>query len=143
MSMIGLCGDNCQFCPRYIAAQNGSIEEYVKVKELWIRLGLRSLGFPVEDMACHGCKPENKCAYKELRECVIKKGCKNCGLCDEYPCELIMSTFKKSEKLRSKAAKVCNKEEMNMLQKAFFLKKEYFDQICQKQRRKAFKYSKV
>jgi len=134
--MIGLCGDNCAYCPRYIATQNGGNSELEKVKELWVRLGLRDHAFPAEDMVCHGCFPENRCAYVELRACVNAKDCENCGSCDEYPCELITNAFDKSEKLKSQAAMVCNKEEMDMLQQAFFSKKEYFDHIHQKHRKK-------
>jgi hypothetical protein len=125
--MIGVCGDNCEYCPRYIATQNGSMNELEKVKELWVRLGLRSHDFPVEDMACHGCKPENKCAYTKLRACVSTKKYDNCGLCSEYPCDLINSAFEKSEKLKDRVNNVCTQEEKNILQKAFFSKKEYFD----------------
>lgn len=136
MNMIGICGDNCGYCPRYRATQNGSKVELEKARELWERLGLRDHDFPVEDMACRGCFPENKCAYAELRACVNAKGHENCGLCDEYPCKRIISVFKKSEKLKSHAAKVCTQEEMDILNKAFFSKKDYFDHIHQKHRKK-------
>ena len=135
MRMIGLCGDNCEYCPRYIATLNGGSIELEKVKELWVRLGLRGHAFPTEDIACYGCFPENKCAYAELRECVNEKDRENCGLCDDYPCEHITTAFDKSEILKSRAAKVCTREEMDMLQKAFFSKKEYFDNIHQKHKK--------
>jgi len=129
MSMIGICGDHCEYCPRYIATKSGKRVELEKAKELWVRLGLRDDDFPVEDIACHGCLPENKCVYTELCACVRAKSRKNCGLCNEYPCERINMVFNQSEKLRSKANKVCTQEEMDLLNKAFFSKKEYFDQI--------------
>lgn len=131
MNMIGICGDNCGYCPRYIATQDGRMIELEKVKKLWVSLGLRDPDFPVKDMACHGCLPKNKCAYAELRACVSAKALENCGLCNEYPCKLINSAFDKSEKLKSHANKVCTQEEMDMLQKTFFSKKEYFDRIHQ------------
>jgi hypothetical protein len=136
MNMIGICGDNCTYCPRYIATQNESTQELEEVKELWVRLGLRDPAFTVKDMTCHGCMPENKCAYRELPSCVSAKGVANCGFCDEYPCKLIRSAFDKSEKLKFHANKVCTQEEMDMLHKAFFSKKEYFDRIHQKHRYK-------
>jgi len=136
MNMIGICGDNCEHCPRYIATQLGSKIELEEVKELWVRLGLRDHNFPVEDMVCYGCRPENRCAYTELCACVNIKGHENCGLCDDYPCELITTAFDKSDQLKSKAIKVCTPEEMIMLQKAFFSKKEYFDHIHQKHQHK-------
>jgi len=129
LSPIGICGDNCSFCPRYIATQNRSAKELEKVKELWVRLGLRDLSFPAQDLACFGCKPENKCAYSELRACAREKGIDNCGLCAAYPCKLINAAFEKSEKLRSYATRVCTLEEMDMLHKAFFSKKQNLDQI--------------
>lgn len=127
MTMIGVCGDNCEYCPRYTATKNGSMSELEQVKELWVRLGLRPHDFPVEDMACHGCKPENKCAYTELRACVNAKKVDNCGLCSKYPCELINNAFGKSEKLKDLVNEVCTQEEKDLFQKAFFSKKEYFD----------------
>ena len=130
--MIGICGDNCTCCPRYIATKSGGKTELEKAKDLWVRLGLRDHDFSVHDMACHGCKPENKCAYVDLCKCVITKGLKNCGFCDEYPCKLINIVFDKSERLKSKAITVCNQEELDLLYKAFFSKKENIDLIHQK-----------
>jgi hypothetical protein len=134
MNMIGICGDNCEYCPRYRATQKGGMIELEKVKDLWVRLGLRDNRFPAEEMACNGCQPENKCAYPELCACVAGKAVENCGLCEEYPCNVIERVFDKSEKLKSRAVKVCTWEEMDMLQKAFFSKKEYFDQVHQKRK---------
>ena len=130
--MIGICGDNCTYCPRYIATQSGSIQELIKVKELWVRLGLRDPDFPAQDMACRGCIPKNNCAYNEICSCISAKALKNCGLCDEYPCQLINTAFEKSEKLKSHAYKICSQEEINLLNKAFFSKKDYFDSIHKK-----------
>ncbi len=129
MNMIGKCGDNCEYCPRYIATKSGSTTELEKVKELWVRLDLRDPDFPVQDMVCYGCRPENKCAYEELCTCIITKKLENCGLCKEYPCKLIKSVFDTSEKLKSQARMVCTNEEMELLNKAFFSKKKYFNHI--------------
>lgn len=137
--MIGICGDNCTFCPRYTATQNGGKTEFEKVKELWVRLGLRDHDFPVQDMACNGCLPENRCAYGELRKCVVGKAIENCGWCDDYPCNLIKASFMKSENLRSYANKVCTHEEMDVLHKAFFSKKEHFDSIHRKYKQKSYR----
>lgn len=135
--MMGMCGDNCAYCPRYIATKSGSQSELQKVKELWVRLGLRDEGFPVEDMACHGCLPENKCAYEELRACLEEKGHPNCGWCHEYLCQMIKSVFAKSEKLKHHAARACDQEEIEALGKAFFSKKQYLDRIHRVNQRKS------
>jgi hypothetical protein len=129
MNLIGICGDNCQSCPRYTATTNNSLAELERVKDLWVRLGLRDNIFPVQDMICHGCRPENRCAYPELYACVKTKDLENCGLCDNYPCELLTTAFEKSEQLKTRALDVCTSEELVSLQKAFFSKKEYFDTI--------------
>jgi hypothetical protein len=129
MNTIGICGDNCLYCPRYVATQSGGTKELEEVKELWVRLGLRDPDFPAYDMVCFGCKPENKCAYSEIRTCAHGKGIENCGLCQVYPCELINAAFGKSEKLRSHAARVCTPKEINLLHKAFFSKRQNLDQM--------------
>lgn len=120
-----------------MATQNGGKNKLEKVKALWVRLGLRDPDFPAEDLACHGCMPENKCAHTELRACVRAKDFENCGLCQEYPCRLISIAFDKSEKLKSHAKRICTKEEVEILHKAFFSKKEYFDRIHRKNRKKS------
>ena len=135
MSIIGICGDNCHFCPRYVATQNGSAKELEKVKKLWVKLGLRDPAFPAQDMACYGCKPENKCAYSELRACANERAVDNCGLCDEYPCGLINTALERSEKLRSRATVVCTPMEMETLRKAFFSKGQNLGQIHVKKQR--------
>jgi hypothetical protein len=129
MIMIAICGDACLYCPRYLATKNGSDNELEEVKELWVRLGLREPAFPARDMACCGCRPENKCAYSGIRNCAHEKGIENCGLCQVYPCELINAVFERSEELSSLAARICTSEEMGTLHKAFFSKRRNLDQI--------------
>jgi hypothetical protein len=129
MSLIGVCGDNCSYCPRYTATRSGKTEELEEVKELWARLGLRDPAVPARDLTCFGCNPENPCAYAELRDCAREKGIDNCGLCDAYPCKRIDAAFEKSEDLRSHATRVCTPKEMDTLTKAFFSKRQNLDQI--------------
>ena len=121
---VGICGDNCQFCPRYVATQNGSPKELEKVKELWVKLGLRDPAFPAQDMACSGCKPENKCAYPELRACANERAIHNCGLSDGYPCGLINSALERSEELRFRATTVCTDGNGGTQKSIFFQKTE-------------------
>ncbi len=129
MSLIGVCGDNCSYCPRYIATRSGKADELEEVKELWARLGLRDPAFPARDLTCFGCNPENPCAYSELRDCARGKGIDNCGLCDAYPCKRVDAAFEKSEELRSHATLVCTPKEMDTLTQAFFSKRRNLDQI--------------
>ena len=129
MDIIGICGDNCTYCPRHVATQSGSIDELEKVKDLWVRLGFRDKDFPVQEMICHGCSPKNHCAYIDLRTCAIENGLGNCGVCVEYSCDLTAAAIAETERLRSRAINVCSKEEIEILEKAFFQKKQYLDEI--------------
>ncbi|MEJ2355107.1 MAG: DUF3795 domain-containing protein [candidate division WOR-3 bacterium] len=129
MNKIGVCGDNCSCCPRYIATMSGNIEELEKVKELWVRLGWRDKSFPASELICHGCSPEVKCAYPELRSCAYEKKISNCGLCDNYPCELVNAAWERTNRLTSNARSVCNREQMDILNKAFLHKKRTLDEI--------------
>ena len=129
MSLIGVCGDDCSCCPRYSATQNGKPEDFERVKELWVRLGFRDPSFPVKDLACYGCGLDSRCAYPELRACAYKKNLENCGLCNEYPCEMMMEAFVETERLKPLAMCKCTSEEMDILNKAFFHKKQVLDQI--------------
>lgn len=129
MSLIGVCGDNCSYCPRYIATRTGKAEDLDEVKELWGRLGLRDPALPAQDLVCFGCKTESPCAYPELRDCAREKRIDHCGLCDTCPCKRIEAAFKKSEDLRTYATRVCTPREMDVLTKAFFSKQQNLDQI--------------
>lgn len=129
MNKIGVCGDNCSYCPRYIATLSGNKEEFEKVKELWVRLSWRDESFPARKLVCHGCNLEVKCAYPELRNCADGKKISNCGLCDNYPCELVNAAYERTKNLESNARGVCTLEEMDILNKAFLLKKRTLDQI--------------
>jgi protein associated with RNAse G/E len=133
MTPIGICGDNCAYCPRYIATQKGAFQPLSDVKNLWVRLGFRSPDFPAQDMVCFGCRPENQCAYSEVRSCASNKCVSNCGECMQYPCSKINRVFERTEKLRSNALAICTTEEMELLDKAFFRKKHYLDQHSNKQ----------
>jgi hypothetical protein len=129
MALIGVCGDDCSYCPRYSATQNGKSEDLERVKELWVRLGFWDPAFPAKDLTCHGCGPNNRCAYPELRTCAYKKNSENCGLCNAYPCELMRDAFVRTERLHPLAMSKCTSEEMDILNKAFFHKKQVLDQI--------------
>jgi hypothetical protein len=131
-NILGVCGDNCSCCPRYIATQERNLEELEKVKELWVRLGLRDIHFPVHDMACSGCTRQNTCAYSEVRACAYGKEIENCGLCHTYPCELIRTVFEKSKNLQFQATRVCTSAEIDTLCKTFFSKQKNLDQIHSK-----------
>jgi hypothetical protein len=134
MTTMGICGDYCNHCPRYLATLSGRVEELERVKELWVRLGLREQTYPARNLVCHGCLPENDCAYSELRACVYEKGIDSCGLCETYPCQIVCAAFEKSERLYAEVASICAPEEIELFRKAFFSKRENIEKkILEKQ----------
>jgi hypothetical protein len=135
MDKIGVCGDNCSYCPRYIATLSGNIEELEKVKELWVRLSWRDESFPADKLVCYGCSPEVKCAYPELRNCAYEKKIPNCGLCDNYPCDLVNAAYERTKRLTANARSVCNRVEMDILNKAFLHKKRTLDKISNQRKK--------
>lgn len=129
---LGFCGDNCSVCPRYVATQSGDVEQLRKVAVLWYRVGLRDEVVPPEELTCHGCSTENLCAYEDVRECAIEKGVKNCGECEDYPCEKVLKVFKWTESFVERCKEKCSEEEYESLRKAFFSKKENLDRANKK-----------
>jgi hypothetical protein len=129
MNKIGACGDNCSFCLRYKATISNNVHELTRVKELWVSLGWRDPDVDIQELKCSGCRKENKCAYRQLRDCVFEKNMENCGRCSKYPCELTSEAFAKTEKAFSQLEITCSNEEKDMLIKAFGCKRKNLDGI--------------
>ena len=100
----GVCGDDCAACPRLTATETGDPQELGKVKQLWVRLGLRDASFPAEKLACHGCLPENDCAYPDVRACARVRSLPNCGWCPDYPCALTAAIFERTGAFSARVA---------------------------------------
>jgi hypothetical protein len=73
--------------------------------------------------------PNEYCAYKELLECVTKKGIPNCGHCDIYPCGIVKRMFGKMEKWKIELRNKCDKAVYEMLISAFGEKRSNLDRI--------------
>jgi hypothetical protein len=127
MDLIGVCGDNCTYCPRFIENNKGSTQRLETVKELWVRIGLRDDPVAIGAMLCNGCKPENNCAYAALRDCAAQRKLQNCGLCGAYPCKLVEDCFAGSAELYPRIRSSCTEDELRILEKAFFCKKANLD----------------
>ena len=129
MLELAYCGDDCNLCPRYIATQNNSIEKLKEVAVLWKKAGWRENVVPPEDMVCHGCNTERKCIYDDIKKCALEKGIDNCGFCLDYPCGKIENVFAQTEIYVKLCKENCSKEEYELLNKAFFLKKQNMDKV--------------
>lgn len=117
---ITLCGDNCNFCPRYNAKTEADLQ---KVAELWYRVGWRDCVVSNEEIKCTGCLSHKKCTY-ELVECTKNHNVEKCNQCDNFPCDKINVMLSRSEEYKNICKKLCSSEEYQMLEKAFFEKEE-------------------
>ena len=128
MEHLAFCGDDCSICPRYTATQGGDIAGLRKAAEIWYAMGVRDVIKSPEDMFCHGCLTIAKCTYG-IRECAQGKGVDNCGRCDDYPCDRVQQAFEKTKGYELICQARCAQEDYNLLQEAFFKKKEKLDAI--------------
>lgn len=96
---IGACGDDCLHCLRYKATMRDDPAELRRIRDLWISFGWRGPDTGPSEMACRGCRKENRCAYESLRNCAFGKGLANCGRCAEYPCVHVTEAFARTEDL--------------------------------------------
>ncbi len=124
MLTLGVCGDDCTHCPRFIATQTGDRSRLAALAALWVRLGLRDTLPEPEDLACRGCTPTNPCAYADQRQCALERRFSNCGECFEYPCQMATRGLARSDALAERCRGASNTEEWETLRRAFFNKLE-------------------
>ncbi len=124
MPVLGVCGDNCSECPRFIATQSGDRSKLAALAALWVKVGIRDELPEPEEMACRGCTPENQCAYADQRRCALERGFANCGDCIEYPCDIAIEGLERSDALARRCRASCSAEEYDVLYKAFFSKRQ-------------------
>ncbi len=125
---ISFCGDICTLCPRYIATQKNDEDELAAIAELWFRLGFRETIVSNDDIRCNGCTREKKCLYS-ITVCEHLKGKKNCGECEQFPCKIIASVFKKSDQYAITCQNKCREETYEQLFQAFFMKEDILTAI--------------
>ncbi len=124
---LGVCGDRCDVCPRYLATANDDPALFERIRTVYVKVGLRKNGASLDSLKCRGCSPENMCAYSFVRDCAIGRKIQNCGECSDYPCEKIKEVFRKTEDARKLFERCCTREEFAFFEKAFFRKKEHLD----------------
>ena len=91
MSYISYCGLLCNECPLYIATKNNDLQAK---ERLAVECSTEAITFTAEDMTCEGCfchknDRSKMCGDCEIRKCAKNKAVENCGLCSEYPCEIV------------------------------------------------------
>jgi hypothetical protein len=126
MQKLAYCGNDCTVCPRYIATQISDVLKLNEVAELWYKLGWRDKIVPVEEITCYGCSSSNFCSYG-IQKCASEKNVDNCGKCNDYPCNLSLKTFERTQIYTESIKGKCSDELYQCLMTAFFLKKENLD----------------
>jgi len=129
MATIGICGDNCDACPRFHATSDNDDAALGRVTALWVRLGWRDNSVKPSELRCSGCGSSGACAYSQQKDCASERGLANCGECDDYPCPVVEKTFARTEGIMAQCRSVCNVEELKELDLAFGRKKENLDRI--------------
>jgi hypothetical protein len=128
MLKIGFCGDDCNYCPRYLATEKGDAEQFKKVAAMWRTVGWRITDEPPEKLACRGCASLE--IYElGIRDCAVTKGIDSCGNCVEYLCEKLVSIFENNKKQAAVCREKFSKEDCELFQRAFFDKKKRLDEI--------------
>jgi len=128
MIKLAFCGNDCDFCLRYIATKSGSESELKRVAKLWFNCGWRDKLVPSNEMICRGCSSANWCRYG-IRECAIEKKVENCGKYRGYPCDKIQKAFDNIKIYSKKCRIVCSKEDFKLMEKASFHKKKNLDRV--------------
>jgi len=71
---MGYCGNNCDYCPLYIATQSGDKGELTRVAILWHKVRARHQILPPEEMVCNGCTPDKTCPFGIIKCASEKNG---------------------------------------------------------------------
>jgi len=93
MEYMSYCGLLCNECPVYIATKNNDNEMKAK---LAVDYSNEHCIFEQADMNCEGCfsikdKNNKMCGGCKIRQCAITKNPeKNCALCNDYPCSILV-----------------------------------------------------
>lgn len=130
MIKLACCGDNCNLCPRYIGTINNNIDALKEAAEIWYKIGWRDRVLSTEEMKCLGCSSVKGCKYS-IKECCKDRQIDNCGYCIEIPCSKLKEIFEKNKRNEKISKSLLTKEEYDMLNAAFFMKKEYLNKVKQ------------
>jgi hypothetical protein len=89
---IAICGLDCEACPAFIAHHTGDRALREKTAVEWSKS--YHFAFSPEMVDCVGCTTTDgvhigHCAECKMRVCGFARKVENCGLCPDYPCEII------------------------------------------------------
>jgi hypothetical protein len=118
MLKLAYCGNDCNYCPRYVATQSGDKGRLQELAAVWKKLGWRDDILRPEEMVCYGCSSVHWCRYG-VRECALEKRIDNCAECENYPCEKITKTFNQTRLYARKSKGILSRKEYQRFQKAY------------------------
>ena len=104
MIKLACCGDDCNYCLRYIGTINNNTEKLIQAAGIWFKAGLRDRLLSPDEMKCNGCVSVPLCRYG-IKDCCEKKEIDNCGYCNEYPCDKIEKAFTTTKEYDEKSKK--------------------------------------
>jgi hypothetical protein len=131
MENIGVCGNDCSVCPRYVATENRNIKQLRQLAKLYKQVGWRENIERPENMVCHGCSSVKWCRYKTVRNCAKARNIENCGQCDYYPCDKSERVFDQTKLFKEFCLEHLSKDDYISFEKAYFKKKENLDKVKQ------------
>jgi Protein of unknown function (DUF3795) len=129
VAQLGVCGDNCDICPRYLATVADDHGALRQLAVLWTRLGWREASVTADDMKCRGCRTATTCAYPEQRACALDLGLSSCGECDRYPCPLVERSVRRTLDALDHCRDVCSPAQFASLARAYARKRENLSQV--------------
>ena len=128
MPETGLCGDNCNHCPRYLATQSGDEARLREVAAMWQMIGWHEHLENPGALACNGCSTVHTCGLG-IRECVLSHGIDSCGRCPDFPCEKLLTILDDNLEEAITCRKNLSREDFDLFQRAFFSKQERLERI--------------
>ena len=125
---LACCGDDCNYCPRYIGTMNNDVDALKKAAEIWYKIGLRNKILSPDEMKCYGCLSVKNCAYG-IKECCKKKEISNCGYCAAMPCEKLKGAIKRVKRFEKISKNLLSEEEYKIFKMAFWMKENHLKRI--------------
>lgn len=83
--LIAYCGLYCGACSFKVAYDDNDVRHLEVMPAKYDRYKTEELEF------CPGCRLENQCGDCKIRDCAISKNLEHCGVCTDFPCELIQN----------------------------------------------------
>ncbi len=110
----GRCGFHCRKCPAYKENIHSDADRS-RVHLTWNKI--YGLDVPPSVLNCDGClKPDDEHPVRiggdcEIRNCVLEKNLAHCGLCADFPCDLMERHLASVETVVPECRSSCSPEE--------------------------------